>query len=212
MNMDSVRLATALLTPPALLGISLCAFVLAYLRSRAEWNARSRGFPLPPGPKPLPVVGNLFDWPKSNQSLAFRDLCTKYGMYSVQRAIDVRGTHLYVCAGDVLYLDVLGQRMITLGSSSAILELLDKRSANSSSRLGSNGLGSLYVLLVARECYFMAELVPLGPRWISTYPACHTAPGGDDTGVLSGRSSMQAPSPLTCQRSATVHTGSSTSC
>ncbi|PIL24685.1 cytochrome P450 [Ganoderma sinense ZZ0214-1] len=124
--MDLVSLVTSHLTPQILLVVFLCTLVLAYLRSRVEWSARSRGSPLPPGPRPLPFVGNMFNWPKSDQPAGLRDLSIKYG--------------------DVLYLNVLGKHMIVLGSSSAILELLDKRSANTSSREQDNVLGSLLAL------------------------------------------------------------------
>ncbi|KAI1791790.1 cytochrome P450 [Ganoderma leucocontextum] len=136
--MDLVRLATTLLTPSALLGLSFCALVLAYLRSHAAWNARSRRLPLPPGPKPLSLVGNMFDWPKSNQWVVLRDMSVKYG--------------------DVLHFDVFGRHMIVLGSASAILELLDKRSANTSSR-ERNALTTL----AAQEYNFSG--MPYGQWW-----------------------------------------------
>ncbi|PIL24714.1 cytochrome P450 [Ganoderma sinense ZZ0214-1] len=111
--MDFVHFASTLLASPALVGV-FCAFVFAYLHSRAAWNTRSRGLPLPPGPRRLPLVGNMFDWPKTYHWVAFRDMRARYG--------------------DVLYFDIMGRRMMILGDPSDILELLDKRSANSSSR------------------------------------------------------------------------------
>ncbi|KAM5536638.1 hypothetical protein V8D89_009733 [Ganoderma adspersum] len=113
-DIDWLRLLTTLFTPSALLGASLCALVLVYLRSRVAWNARSRGLPLPPGPKALPLLGNMFNWPKSYHWVAFRDMKTEYG--------------------DMLYFDILGRRMMILGNPSDIFELLDKRSASTSSR------------------------------------------------------------------------------
>ena len=96
--MDLVHLATILLTPSALLGFSFCVLVFAYLRSHAAWYARSRGLPLPPGPSPLPLVGNMFDWPKSYQWAAFRDMKVKYGEWSIslKRALQVV---LMACTG-----------------------------------------------------------------------------------------------------------------
>ena len=36
---------------------------------------------LPPGPKPLPVIGNILDVPKSFPWLGFHDMCKQYGEY-----------------------------------------------------------------------------------------------------------------------------------
>ena len=40
-----------------------------------------------------------------------------------------------VCAGDIVYLNVLGQSILLLGSQQATSDLMDKRSANNSCRL-----------------------------------------------------------------------------
>ena len=53
--------------------------VVLYLRSVAQWKARTRGRPLPPGPKPLPVLGNIFNMPRSRQWIAYRDLGRVFG-------------------------------------------------------------------------------------------------------------------------------------
>ncbi|KAI0350839.1 O-methylsterigmatocystin oxidoreductase [Trametes cingulata] len=70
--------------------------------------------PLPPGPTPLPIVGNLLDMPTKRLGPAFRDMAKKYG--------------------DVVYLDILGQPMIILNSYEAAVAILDGRSANTSDR------------------------------------------------------------------------------
>ncbi len=56
-------------------------FVLLQIRDRMIWNHRTRGRPLPPGPRPLPVIGNLLDVPSLKQWVGFRDLCSKHGEY-----------------------------------------------------------------------------------------------------------------------------------
>ncbi|KAI0638607.1 CyP450 monooxygenase [Trametes polyzona] len=73
-----------------------------------------RRYKLPPGPKPLPLLGNALDMPTHNLGASFRDLNAKYG--------------------DVVYMDVLGQPMIILGSYKATHELLEVMSAISSDR------------------------------------------------------------------------------
>ena len=54
-------------------------FVLTHIRSLVGWRARLRGRRLPPGPTPLPIVGNLFQVSKYKPWICYRDLCTKYG-------------------------------------------------------------------------------------------------------------------------------------
>ena len=62
------------------LSFAAMIFVLiAYLRSHILWRTRTKGRPLPPGPYPLPIVGNLFDVPNSKPWFGFRDMCAKYG-------------------------------------------------------------------------------------------------------------------------------------
>lgn len=53
--------------------------VLSYVRSVIDWRTRQRGRPLPPGPTPLPVIGNLLDMPETKKWLGFQDLFAKYG-------------------------------------------------------------------------------------------------------------------------------------
>ena len=67
------------LSLPALATISLLGLVIIYSRSLAAWNARSRGRPLPPGPKLLPFIGNVLDFPTTRQASAFRDMSAQYG-------------------------------------------------------------------------------------------------------------------------------------
>ena len=70
-------LADSYFAPAIFLGLA-SLFVL-YIRSLAQWRTRTRGLPFPPGPKPLPLVGNLFDLPKKHAWAAYRDLCAQYG-------------------------------------------------------------------------------------------------------------------------------------
>nr|VWO95057.1 N/A [Ganoderma boninense] len=102
------------LTLPVLAGIFLVASLYLYSRSLAAWQSRSRRLPLPPGPKPLPIIGNMLDWPTHNQWRALRDMSAQYG--------------------DILHFEVLGQHMVVLGSPTAMFDLLEKRSANTSDR------------------------------------------------------------------------------
>ncbi|THH17023.1 hypothetical protein EW146_g3718 [Bondarzewia mesenterica] len=62
---------------------------------------------LPPGPKPLPLVGNLFDMPRNEEWVTFS-----------------RWRELY---GDVVYVRIMGRPIVILTSLEAITDLLEKR-------------------------------------------------------------------------------------
>lgn len=78
-------------------------FVLLAFRD----HRRRRGLPYPPGPRPLPVIGNLMVIPKEFSWLTY--------------------TRWSKVHGDVFSLRVFGQVVVVLNSSKAIKDLLEKR-------------------------------------------------------------------------------------
>ncbi|KAH9975190.1 CyP450 monooxygenase [Russula compacta] len=68
---------------------------------------RRGGLPYPPGPRPLPLVGNLFDIPKEFSWLLYTQLSKKHG--------------------DILSFHVFGQVIVVLNSIKATKDLLEKR-------------------------------------------------------------------------------------
>ncbi|KAK7472246.1 hypothetical protein VKT23_000367 [Stygiomarasmius scandens] len=90
----------------------VCTFIVYHLFTD---RSRSR-FPLPPGPKRLPLIGNLQDLNKIDKPLwlAYADWAKTFG--------------------DVFYLEVFGQPMVVLNSAKAVEDILEKRSANYSDR------------------------------------------------------------------------------
>ncbi|RPD62615.1 cytochrome P450 [Lentinus tigrinus ALCF2SS1-7] len=72
---------------------------------------------LPPGPRPLPFIGNLLDIPNVRPWEAYRKLCRQHG--------------------DIISLRALGRTLIVVDKADIAVELLEKRSSIYSSRLQS---------------------------------------------------------------------------
>lgn len=85
---------------------------VAYHVFKAWHKKRSATFP--PGPKGLPLVGNLFDMPTEKHWLKFTEWASEFG--------------------DVVYLDIPGSPIVILNSLKATGELMERRSANTSDR------------------------------------------------------------------------------
>ncbi|KAJ7490452.1 cytochrome P450 [Mycena latifolia] len=75
---------------------------------------RERRPPLPPGPRALPLVGNMFDLPTQSPWLTFAELGKKWG--------------------DIACITVFGQTMIILNSLKVAEDLLEVKGANFSDR------------------------------------------------------------------------------
>jgi hypothetical protein len=95
---------------PYIAGAIASLLVFGALRRQRARNT----LPLPPGPKPLPLIGNLLNIPKEKDWLTYRAWNDQYG--------------------DVVCIDALGQKIIVLGSATAVNDLLERRSAIYSDR------------------------------------------------------------------------------
>ncbi|KAF8872112.1 hypothetical protein BD779DRAFT_1400619, partial [Infundibulicybe gibba] len=69
---------------------------------------------LPPGPKGLPIIGNLLDMPVHKQWMVFGEWSKIYG--------------------DIMHLNILGKSIIILCSTKRTTDVLEKRSLNYSDR------------------------------------------------------------------------------
>ncbi|KAK0500319.1 cytochrome P450 [Armillaria luteobubalina] len=77
-------------------------------------SIRRRRLPLPPGPKGLPLIGNLWDIPAEYPWLTYAQWTATYG--------------------DVFYLDTPGSPTIVINSAEAVSDLFERRSGNYSDR------------------------------------------------------------------------------
>ena len=78
----SFGLAFQRAVPLVPLQLVIVASIIFLVFSITQYIRRSKKqLPLPPGPRPLPIVGNLFDIPKVFSSPKYRDLSDKYGSF-----------------------------------------------------------------------------------------------------------------------------------
>ncbi|KIJ57779.1 hypothetical protein HYDPIDRAFT_34800 [Hydnomerulius pinastri MD-312] len=134
------RAAIAIIAPFILLTLK------SLIRKRRENPA---GLPLPPGPPRLPIVGNLFGVKDlGRQWLTYADWSKKYG--------------------DLLYVEIFGQKLLVLNSEKVAEELLDKRSQNYSDRPQVP-----MVTLMGWE--FNVGFLQYGPSWRKHRKAMHQA-------------------------------------
>ncbi|KAI0058839.1 cytochrome P450 [Artomyces pyxidatus] len=99
----------------AILSVLLSAFLAFYtwLRLRKYWR---KGPPLPPGPRPHFLLGNLRDVPRGGYEwLALENLSKTYG-------------------SDIIHFQVLGRHIVSINSFKAANDLLDKKSGIYSDR------------------------------------------------------------------------------
>ncbi|KAG6872026.1 hypothetical protein C0995_013808 [Termitomyces sp. Mi166 len=89
--------------------LALGSVWIVYLLSRTR-----AGTPLPPGPRPLPLVGNMFQIPQKDEWPVYEAWAKKYG--------------------PVTYLTMLGTPMIVLNSLKVARDLMDERSGIYSNR------------------------------------------------------------------------------
>ncbi|EMD40133.1 hypothetical protein CERSUDRAFT_151114 [Gelatoporia subvermispora B] len=100
------------------------AVVLLLLRKRAKASANPyHNLPCPPGPKPMPLIGNALDVPSEYAWRTYAQWTDKYG--------------------DIICTRLFGNTIIILNSLEAATDLLEKRSANYSDRLMTETVRSM---------------------------------------------------------------------
>ncbi|KAM5534500.1 hypothetical protein V8D89_011832 [Ganoderma adspersum] len=125
---------------------ALAAFAVALLL--ACKRLRKSCFNLPPGPKALPLIGNVLAMPRTDLGPRYARMGDRYG--------------------DIIYMDILGQPMIVVNSYEMACELLDKRSATFSGR-------PELVMAELAGMEWMLVLMQYGKEWRRHRRAFHQA-------------------------------------
>lgn len=107
-----------------LLAVSVAA-VLVLCRYAYQRAIRDRR--LPPGPRRLPVVGNVHQLPLENQHHTFAAWSKTYGELTALLSIRPDSLLTLCIAGDVIYARLFSKRILVLNSLQAAQDLLQKK-------------------------------------------------------------------------------------
>ncbi|TFK64565.1 cytochrome P450 [Pluteus cervinus] len=123
-----------------ILGFVTLLLLVIYIQNfRARRRANPQNLPYPPGPKPLPILGNIFDLARENEAQSYLKLAHQYG--------------------DLVFLTVLGKNILFVNSFQTATELFDKRSSNYSDR------NSLPMINEMMGWDWSFGHMPYGERW-----------------------------------------------
>lgn len=114
------------------IGIAASAAILASIVFVFSSYHNRRTLPLPLGPKGLPLLGNILDIPLEKPWKVYDAWSKQYGMFPPKNLFN--GLNLSLSSGDVMYMNVLGHKMLVLNSLSAVNALLVNRAVNYSDR------------------------------------------------------------------------------
>jgi len=112
----------------AILATLLGSLVIYYASSKRSLA------PLPPGPKKLPVLGNLFNIPRIQPYVAYKALSKQLGMVPTYTTSLLLEYLMGSLGSDILHIALPGKNIIVLDSFTAATDLLEKRSSIYSSR------------------------------------------------------------------------------
>ena len=124
---DPLHAAALVITAAIFVGLGIQYFT-------RDPNYNPKNLPLPPGPKPLPFIGNVLDMPQDKPWLKFKEMSQKYGGrigYNSRK----RNFFANVAIGDIVNLRLFNQPMLVMNSAEVVMDLLEKRSTIYSDKL-----------------------------------------------------------------------------
>ena len=158
------------LTPLTICGLTIVAALFLHVVWQIVRKSTSN-LPLPPGPKPLPFVGNLHQLPVESQEKTFYSWGRRYGT-SNERLRDSRSP-LNRSLGGLVYAKLLHKSILVINSVDIARDLMEKRGANYSDRPRFVLLTEMFVSSLSHHTPLFAlnSSPQASSRWPNSSPA-----------------------------------------
>ena len=135
----------------------------SWLRWRKQ---RANEFPLPPGPRGLPIIGNVLDMPGKDEWEAARKWGQKYGADMTQD-LSLDPERSCFLSGDLIYIENFGTPYLFLNSYEAVVDIFEKR-GNIYTTKPSNAMMDMYVAHLSPLNYTLTNSFREGwPEWFA---------------------------------------------